>query len=401
MNRCSTGELPMTGEAALLARIKTLNEHAIRKLENFVFDGDVALLARTFDANLKKRDVELGFNLFTIVSDRYYQENFHSDILKALIDPKSKHGERDKYLNLFLNFIRSRGARITLSDYTHAQVVREEGRLDILIKDDASTKAIIIENKINNAGDMPRQLPRYLEYVKASGYSCDAIIYLRLNGHAEPDMTGWTDDEQRSVQALLKVICAYDETDNDLLNGWISKCGAKSNNPDVRHILRQYGALIKKLGGNIMNKPIMEKFYAIIVEGENLKTALSLKAMVDDLVPYRVERIIDTFRSDLAPFKKISNYNNYDAYFTNLMWNDAHLGLDIVVEPESYSFQFWDRNDPEGAKSQAKAMLQKMGCLGEYTSKQGKFTREFGFPSQEADLIQHIRDFKEKLATKV
>ena len=36
----------MTDEAALLARIKTLNDHAIRGLGDFVFDKDVAVLAR-------------------------------------------------------------------------------------------------------------------------------------------------------------------------------------------------------------------------------------------------------------------------------------------------------------------------------------------------------------------
>ena len=36
----------------------------------------------------------------------------------------------------------------------------------------------------------------------------------------------------------------------------------------------------KKLGGNIMNKPIMAKFYSEMLEGENLKTALQNVAFV-------------------------------------------------------------------------------------------------------------------------
>jgi hypothetical protein len=150
-----------------------------------------------------------------------------------------------------------------------------------------------------------------------------------------------------------------------------------------------------------MNKPIMEKFYEIMVKGENLKTALSLKAMVDDLILYRVERIIDTFKSDLHPFQRIQNYHNDDAYFTGLLWEDAHLGIDIWVEAESYSFQFWERPDSKVANGQAKAMLQKMGCLNEYHFSEGKFTKKFAFPSQEEDLIQHIRGFKEKLRKQV
>ena len=146
-----------------------------------------------------------------------------------------------------------------------------------------------------------------------------------------------------------------------------------------------------------MNKPIMEKFYKTIVEGENLKTAMSLRAMLDDLVLYRVEKIIDKFKSDLTPFRSIANYKDCDAYFTGLIWKNAHLGLDIGVEPESYSFQFWDRNDREGVKGQAKAILKTMGCLDDYTSKDGMLCKEFAFPSQEEDLIQHITAFKKKL----
>ena len=383
---------------AFLNRIKAFNENAIHEVGQFMRDAKLSALAGEYNANLKKRDVDIGFNLFSIISDLYYRENFHSDILRALIDPNGKHQEQETFLHLFLEFIQSHGAKINLSDYSNVLVEREEGRVDLCIKDDDSKKAIIVENKINNAGDMLRQLPRYLDHVRTNGYTCDAIIYLRLNGNTGPDTTGWTDVERTQVTAILKVICAYNETEKDLLRGWIFKCEKAANNPDAKHILRQYGDLIKKLGGNIMNKPIMEKFYKTIVEGENLKTAMSLRAMLDDLVLYRVEKIIDTFKSDLAPFRSIANYKDCDAYFTGLIWKNAHLGLDIGVEPESYSFQFWDRNDREGTKGQAKAILKTMGCLDDYTSKDGMLCKEFAFPSQEEDLIQHITAFKKKLS---
>jgi hypothetical protein len=389
----------MAGETAFLQRIKAFNDSALCEVEEFICNTNLSALAGEYNANLKKRDVDIGFNLFAIISELYYRENFHSDILKALIDPKGKHQEQEKYLHLFLEFIRSHGVSINLSDYSNVQVEREEGKVDLLIKDEDSKKAIIIENKINNAVDRHRQLPRYLEYVRANDYAPDAIVYLRLNGYAYPDTTGWSPKETEEVKTLITIVSAYDndETQKDLLTGWIRKCEEVTTNPDAQHILRQYGDLIKKLGGNIMNKPIMEKFYKTIVEGENLKTALSLKAMLDDLVLYRVEKIIDKFKSDLAPFRSIANYKDYDAYFTGVIWKDAHLGLDILVGPELYSFQFWDRNDREGAKGQAKAILQKMGCLDEYNCRDGLFIKEFAFPSQEENLTEHITAFKKKL----
>ena len=390
--------MPLALESGLLQRIKAFNDAASRGVETFLSHATLTALARKYEANLKKRYVDIGFNLFAIVSDLYYRENFHSDILKAVLDPTSPHQEKEKYLHLFLDFIRSHGAAVALSDYSDSQVVREEGKIDILIKDETSQKAIIIENKINGAADMPRQLPRYLEIVTAEGYACDAIIYLRLNGQAGPDMTGWSPTDRQRVKDLIKIIPAYAETQTDLLNGWIAPCLKAALNHDAQHILRQYGDLIKKLGSNIMNKPVMDNFYNLIVQGENFKTALSLKAMLDDLILYRVEKLIAHFQYDLAPFDRIANYNDYDAYFTGLHWKDAHLGLDIGASPDSYTLQFWDRDDRPRAKGRAKAILQKMGYLSDFVIRDDCFSKDFAFPSQEQELIDYVTTFKEKLA---
>lgn len=386
-------------ESTLLHRIKVLNDAASRSVNSLLSGATLTALARKYEANLKKRYVDIGFNLFAIVSDLYYRENFHSDILKAVLDPAGKHQEKDKYLILFLDFIRSHGATVTLSAYADSQVVREEGRIDILIKDETSRKAVIIENKINGAPDMPRQLPRYLEIVTTQGYSCDAIIYLRLNGHAGPDMTGWSTTDQEQVKAILRIIPAYAETENDLLNGWIAPCQKAALSHDAQHILRQYGDLIRKLGSNIMNKPVMDNFYNLILEGENFKTALSLKAMLEDLILYRVEKLIAHFQYDLAPFGRIANCNDNDAYLTGLHWNDAHLGLDIWVGPDSYALQFWDRNDRPRANGRAEAILQKMGCVSDFTIRNDCFNKDFAFPAQEQELIDYVTNFKKKLAT--
>jgi hypothetical protein len=396
MNDASTLlEMPLACEVALLQRIEAFNENAVHTVKGFLCDE--TFLAAKYNANLKKRNVDIGFNLFELISDHYYRETFHSDILNALLDPVGKHQERDKYLRLFLEYLcLQHGAKIDLTDYSNAEVVKEAGRIDVLIKDETSKRAIIIENKINDATDQPRQLPGYLKKVIDWGYVCDAIIYLRLNGYTPPDMTGWKDGEPEQVNAHLKVICAYDETEGDLLNGWIVKCEMISTNPDAKHILRQYGGIIKKLGGNIMNKPIMEEFYKIIVEGGKYKTALALKEMLDDLTSYRVQRIIDKFKSDADPFHRLMPYQN-GALFQNLIFGEADFEMSVWVEDDVYWFFFLDRNDREGSKGRAKAMLQKMGCLDEYTYKDGHFGKGFQFPSQDNDLIEHIRAFKEKL----
>jgi hypothetical protein len=235
--------------------------------------------------------------------------------------------------------------------------------------------------------------------VKSLGFGCDAIVYLRLNREQRPDMTDWTTQERAEIESKLIYVTAYKDTEDDLLNGWIHKCENMSRNPDAQSILRQYGALIKKLGGNIMNKPIMNQFYSMMLKDENFKTAQSLKAMFDDLILYRVERIIDEFKKDLHPFERIDNYKDNDAYFTGLTWKQADLGVDIMVEPDGYLFQFWHRSDPSGTKKRARSALEKMNCIRGYTvSEGGLFQKTFAFPAQEAELFEHIRAFKKKLA---
>ena len=48
---------------------------------------------------------KIGFNAFTLTSDFYYRENFHSFIIKAFLDPKEKHNEGYKYLHLFIELL--------------------------------------------------------------------------------------------------------------------------------------------------------------------------------------------------------------------------------------------------------------------------------------------------------
>lgn len=385
---------------------QTQVEHQPTEADRAHFLQSIKDLAQEYEENLQKRKVDLGFNLFAIISDRYHQENLHSDILKAVIDPNGKHEEQNKYLELFLKFIISHGATIDLSHYLKAEVEREEGRIDILIK--GSKHAIIVENKITNARDQPTQLPGYLKVVEEKyKYNCDAIIYLRLNGDGGPEMKEWQNDKwKHRVESLLNVICVYDENapDKDLFNGWILKCRDVSKaNSDAQFILRQYGELITKLGENIINERIMQKFYETIIKDGNFETALSFKEMLDDLSKYRAQRIIDIFRSNPAPFKNLKRSDN-GALFYNPSFGGAGLEMAVWALPWNpgekyvYLFEMYDKKDTTGVD--VGAMLKKMGCLDEYSPFNDghfRFNKEFEFPSQEKDLIRHITDFKEQL----
>ena len=124
-----------------------------------------------------------GFNLFTISSYNSYLENFHSDVIALLLSPKERHLQKERFFKLFLYFLKEKyGIIIDESNYQNYEVLREKGRIDIWIKDKISRKCIIIENKINDAVDMPNQIERYYDYALEKGYLVDSIVYLTLNG---------------------------------------------------------------------------------------------------------------------------------------------------------------------------------------------------------------------------
>ena len=195
---------------------------------------------------------------------------------------------------------------IEKGDFENSQVVREENRIDILITDSVSKKVIIIENKINDATDTNRQLPRYVEVIKNNykDYELVAIAYITLKSHKAPDTTGWTEVEKAEIFSLLKNFPSfgYDKSIN-LYNDWIIPSILESNNIDSSFILRQYGNLLRHLTTNDMDTVILEKFHASISEKDKLKTAISIRNMLNDLPEYLAIRIENRYKNNCNPFK--------------------------------------------------------------------------------------------------
>ncbi len=199
----------------------------------------------------------LGFNVFALTSDVFYKENYHSDIISAFLNPIGLHNEGSLFLEQFIEMINSANDKyddrwIDIRNYINAEVIREEGRIDILIRTE-SKHCIIIENKINNANDMPQQLPRYYEYMHEKGYDIDAIVYIPLNNEKNIDKTSWVNLPIKYIEKLVKVIPAFDTQSVCLVRNWIEPSMQKSSNIDCISLLRQYSKLIKSLTSYKMN----------------------------------------------------------------------------------------------------------------------------------------------------
>ena len=359
---------------------------------------------------------DIGFNIFTIVSELYYHEKFHSQIIAALLDPNEKHNEGHKFLKVFISFLNNKfndKCKINIEDYKDAEVtgtksIGEKGYIDIWIR--GSKKCIIIENKINNALDQNRQIPTYVAHSKKEGYEIDAIIYLSIDGKKPIiDKCNWTQPEKEEIEKMLLEIAAFsneDRKEKDLYHGWIIPCTNIANSIDALLILRQYGKLIKNLNIATMNNQIMKDFFEIILKENNFTTALDIKDMVDKMPAFMPEHLVYIFEPKLhqSPFKSIKAQEQY-CKFREFYWHDSEIVIDIWVRDiNTYVVQFFDSNFYylDGEYDRAIEILEQIDYLNEFRSKNDERKKDwhekiFKFPTQENDMIEFIDLFNKKL----
>ena len=191
------------------------------------------------------------FNIFELISDIYYRENFHSDIIAKLF-------ENEIVLKNFLDFI-----GVDKNKYKNYEVEREESKIDILIKTEKN--CIIVENKLNWAKDMPEQLFRYYNECKNNKkLEVDKIVYLSPNS--------WKQPEEQSIKEipkeLIKIIIGYDGENNDFYTMVLQKSLEEMNNKEPKEwrlLLEHYLKILRKTGVTKMDT-LTKKFYEKIKE---------------------------------------------------------------------------------------------------------------------------------------
>ena len=251
--------------------------------------------------NLRRFDKSKEFTVFEIISDLYYRENFHSDLIAFFLNPNQNHGYGSLGIELFLELIAKQGGwKIDSSYYQDAIVERELGRIDILIKDDYSKHAILIENKINDAGDMDRQIPRYCDILEKQGYTIDAAIYLPMLKYKTPDKSTWEESDFRWLSKIVIIPAVSASNELSLTKDWLEPIAEQCKNSNVASTLRQYVYLITKTSNYNMDKISFDKFYDYLMADGHLDAANSLVSMMNDLPKYLAQRIYDLYSGRLS-----------------------------------------------------------------------------------------------------
>ena len=213
---------------------------------SFIEDPDIKELIEEYQVCLRKEVIK-DFNIFTLISDIYYRENYHSDILKAFLEYKDVRSNKYVLLEAFINMIGASRKNVCLTDYKSPKIEREHHNIDILIKDGTSKHCIIIENKFNNAQDMVRQLPKYYDAMTNDGFTVDAVVYLTKYSNIFPDKLGWDDDDDKKIMPILVSLPIYRGKNEVYLLKWIDNTIGLVSDVDVMSVLRQYRQLLRNL----------------------------------------------------------------------------------------------------------------------------------------------------------
>ena len=354
----------------------------------------------------QEKRMETGFNLFYLISDHYYRETFHSDIIAALLSPKEKHGGGNLYLNLFLDMI-----GVDKSNYQDAKVHKEYGtndgtlggRIDIFIEG-GNKHCVVVENKLNNAGDTYKQLPKYYHYLDNNKYNIDKFVYLPLNPYKTPDKSDWSDEERIFIDGKLKILPAFLEGEPNLIDNWLEIAEKKTENEDARFIIKQYVTVLRNLTNSIMNAKSLKSFYNEMIEGDNLKTALSVRDMLNDLPEYMAKRIVDEFSSNYEPFEKVflfSTSSKKAAVLHEAKKNDISFSVDIYCNELGYEIVFFNRqgNIPEEDFANLKDSLKDaLNGFEKRPNVNNQYELRLGF-NEEDKVHSFIKELLNKLRT--
>ena len=202
-----------------------------------------------------------SFNVFSVLHSEHDEVNLHSKFLAALLDHRQSPGGSRENLADFLRVLDIAGF-----DHDRATVDREWSNIDILVCDQSSMQAVIIENKIW-AADQTRQLQRYVEQMK--GYK-PHVLYLTPDGR---------EASEDSAGGVAYRCISY----KDDLVSWLRGCQKRAyDEPALRESVAQYLQLIGRLTGTDFSEAYMNDLKEICRSENNLVLVHDLQqAMVE------------------------------------------------------------------------------------------------------------------------
>jgi len=265
-----------------------------------------------------------NFNIFDVLGLSKKEVKTHSAFLAELLNPEGSHGQRDKYLSLFVDRLslekpfKSEDATVYCEKYIGplSDDGKSGGRIDLLIEN-KNGQQIIIENKIY-ASDQPNQLLRY-----NNRYSKAELFYLTLKG-------GKPSDASLGGESFQVETISYDK---DIIP-WLELCMKESASlPVIRETLHQYINLIKNLTGQTIMNEMSSEIQELILAEQGLKALKDCQSAASDLYKKVGKRFKDAAQKGELDLKKYKFSFGKKEYREVLKVNGAELRV-IIAEDD-------------------------------------------------------------------
>lgn len=255
------------------------------------------------------RKKENKYNIFSILKQEEKEEGCHSRIIFNLINDCESNKLEKRFLKLFFKEVLDE----EFDEKKKYFVEREKnlgkyGRADLFIED-SDGKAYLIEMKIN-AGDQPKQLSRYNQYLKKNYKDDYQIYYLTLNGYHP---SSYSLKERAEVEYIIISFV-------DNIYNWIEKCIEEigENNKILKINLEQYLETLTKITNRIGEAQKMD-FIKMMKEGNNFRIAQEIVnnfeeiklGIKEEFILELRERIVKKLNiEDIAKKKNLYEYIN-------------------------------------------------------------------------------------------
>ena len=313
------------------------------------------------------------FNIFKIISPSFYYEKLHSQLIKALLDPKTPCIANKQYMYIFVNLLKKKidpdchfmnNYKVKIEEPLSG--MDEKGSIDILIHD--NEKAIIIENKSNNAVDTNNQLAKYYKYVdEIMGLNVLAIVYLVLDPMKYPSFENYSDEYKEvlipKIIKVLNIVPIIDPKGSvDFVHGFLEQClsfAEKDNNQTAVMFIKQFLRLFKFLGGDYMSSEIDKKLFEKIFESkDSISIANTITEMVNNKGKYIKEIVCDALIPELQKIE--FEYFSSDTLGLNIAEDINAVFCYESGYPLAFGFCSCNNNPiPEEAKPILKNLLEE------------------------------------------
>jgi len=277
-------------------------------------------------------------SIFQQISESYYHENYHSDIIAYYLKNKT-------VLKEFINWINRKikseeNQAVHYQDYEFGSIYRESDRIDIAIYSNDESRAIIIENKSNNAIDQIDQISRYYNKLKERNIVVEAIVYINKTSTKKPNLeSSQTIFKQDITQILISTQLVGQDS---FCENIIDKVLLSTNDIRLNGLSQEIKSLFHYVIFGGINMDDLDGFYNALKKNNNFEKMIACNKALNDIPVFLAKRYMDYLIS-YFPNLKIWLYKP-DILVVDLIISDKKYAFDIVFHRNEVDVQFFNRD---------------------------------------------------------